>query len=96
MAWIQLDRQNPASAIGEEHMGKSRSQANSRTAAAVFNINYAITTTTLVEVKPLAGGSSHLQEATRDNLIISTIGIFKTYPLKTCARKSMKDAMCDP
>jgi hypothetical protein len=31
-AWIQLDRQNPASAIGAEHMGKSRSQANSRTA----------------------------------------------------------------
>jgi uncharacterized protein YecT (DUF1311 family) len=24
-AWIQLDRQNPASAIGEEHMGESRS-----------------------------------------------------------------------
>jgi hypothetical protein len=31
-SWIQLDRQNPASAIGEEHMGESRSQANSRTA----------------------------------------------------------------
>jgi hypothetical protein len=31
-AWIQLDRQNPASAIGEEHMGESRNQANSRTA----------------------------------------------------------------
>jgi hypothetical protein len=63
---------------------------------AVLNNNEAITTTTLVEVKPLAGGSSHLQEATRNNLIISTIGILKTHPLKTCARKSMKDAMCDP
>jgi hypothetical protein len=31
-AWIQLDQQNPASAIGEEHMGKTRSQPNSRTA----------------------------------------------------------------
>jgi hypothetical protein len=31
-AWIQLDQQNPASAIGEEHMGESRSQPNSRTA----------------------------------------------------------------
>jgi hypothetical protein len=31
-AWIQLDQQNPASAIGEEHMGESRSQSNSRTA----------------------------------------------------------------
>jgi hypothetical protein len=48
--------------------------------------------TTLVGVRPLAGGSSHLQEATRDSLIIPTIGILK----KTCARKSMKDAMRDP
>jgi hypothetical protein len=31
-AWIQLDRQNPVSTIGEEHMGESHSQANSRTA----------------------------------------------------------------
>jgi hypothetical protein len=31
-AWIQLDQQNPMSAIGEEHMGKSRSRPNSRTA----------------------------------------------------------------
>jgi uncharacterized protein YecT (DUF1311 family) len=31
-AWIQLDRQNPASAIREEHVGESRSQLNSRTA----------------------------------------------------------------
>jgi hypothetical protein len=64
--------------------------------AAVLDINEAITTTTLVEVRPLAGGSSHLQEATRDNLIIPTIGILKTYTLKTCARKSMKDMMRDP
>jgi hypothetical protein len=35
--------------------------------AAVLDINEAITTTTLVEVRPLAGGSSHLQEATRDH-----------------------------
>jgi hypothetical protein len=83
-AWIQLNRQNPASTIGEEHMGESRSQANSRTQAAV---NEAITTTTLVEVRPLAGGSNHIQEATRDNLIIPTIGILKTYSLKTCVKK---------
>jgi hypothetical protein len=63
--------------------------------AVVLDINNAITTTTLVEVRPLAGGSSHL-EATRDNLIIPTIGILKNYPLKTCARKSMKGAMRDP
>jgi hypothetical protein len=60
--------------------------------ATVLDINEAITTTMLMEVRPLAGGSSDLQEATRDNLIIPTIGILK----KTCARKSMKDAMCNP
>jgi hypothetical protein len=64
--------------------------------AAILDINEAITTTMLVEVRPLARGSSHLQEATRNNLIIPTIGILKTYPLKTCARKSMKNAMRDP
>jgi hypothetical protein len=31
-AWIQLDQQNPASTIREEHVGESRSQAHSRTA----------------------------------------------------------------
>jgi hypothetical protein len=30
-AWIQLDQKNPASAMGEEHVGESRSQPNSRT-----------------------------------------------------------------
>jgi hypothetical protein len=60
--------------------------------AAVLDLNEAITTTTLVEVRPLAGCCSHLQEATRDNLIIPTIVILK----KTCSRKSMKDAMHDP
>jgi hypothetical protein len=32
-AWIQLDQQNPASAIGAEHMGESRSQDNSQMAS---------------------------------------------------------------
>jgi hypothetical protein len=31
-AWIQLDQQNPASTVREEHVGESRSQAHSRTA----------------------------------------------------------------
>jgi hypothetical protein len=56
---------------------------------AVLDLSEAITTATLVGVKPLAGGSSHLQEATHDWLII---GILQ----KTCARESMKDAMRDP
>jgi hypothetical protein len=57
--------------------------------AAVLDLSEAITMTTLVGVRPLAGGSSHLQEATRDRLVI---GILQ----KTCARESMKDAMRDP
>jgi hypothetical protein len=56
---------------------------------AVLDLSEAITTTMLTEVRPLAGGSSHLQEATRDSPII---GILQ----KTCARESMKDAMRDP
>jgi hypothetical protein len=57
--------------------------------AAVLDLSEAITTTTLTGVRPLAGGSSHLQEATRDSPII---GILQ----KTCARESMKDAMRAP
>jgi hypothetical protein len=60
--------------------------------AAIFDFNEALITTTLAKVRPLAGGISHLQEATRDNLIILTTGILK----KTYARKSIKDAMRDP
>jgi hypothetical protein len=56
---------------------------------AVLDLSAAITTTTLAGVKPLAGGSSHLQEATRDRPIIKILQ-------KTCARELMKDAMCDP
>jgi hypothetical protein len=57
--------------------------------AAVLDLIAAATMTTLVGVRPLAGGSSHLQEATHDRPII---GILQ----KTCASESMKDVMCDP
>jgi hypothetical protein len=56
---------------------------------AVLNLIAATTTTTLAGVRPLAGSSSHLQEATRDRPII---GILQ----KTCASESMKDVTCDP
>jgi hypothetical protein len=49
----------------------------------------AATTTTLAGVRPLAGGSSHLQGVTRDRPIID---LFQ----KTCANESMKDAMRGP
>jgi hypothetical protein len=55
----------------------------------VLNLSEAITTATLVGFRPLVGGSSHHQEATRDRLII---GILQ----KTCARESTKDAMRYP
>jgi hypothetical protein len=77
-------------------MGESYGQVIVERQATVLDINEAITMTMLMVVRPLARSSSHLQEATHDNLIIPTIGIFKTYPLKTCARKSMKDMMRDP
>jgi hypothetical protein len=57
--------------------------------AVVLDLSEAITTTTLVGVRPLAGGSSHLQEATRDRPIIEILQ-------RTCARESMKDVMRDP
>jgi hypothetical protein len=57
--------------------------------AAVLNLIAAATTTTLTGVRPLAGGSSHLQEATHDRPIIRILQ-------KTCANQSMKDAMCNP
>jgi hypothetical protein len=45
--------------------------------------------TTLAGVRPLVGGSSHLQGVTRDRLII---GLFQ----KTYANESIKDAMRGP
>jgi hypothetical protein len=56
--------------------------------AAVLDLS-AATTTTLAGVRPLAGGSSHLQEVTRGRPIIGLLQ-------KTCANESMKDAMRDP
>jgi hypothetical protein len=48
-----------------------------------------VTTTTLTGVRLLAGGSSHIQEVTRDRPIIGLL-------LKTCASISMKAAMRGP
>jgi hypothetical protein len=57
--------------------------------AVVLDLSTAITTTMPAEVRPLAGGSSHLQGATRVRPIIGLLQ-------KTCASESMKDAMRDP
>jgi carbonic anhydrase len=87
-AWIQLDQQNPPP-WEKNTWAKAAASLTVERQAAVLDLSEAITTTTLAGVRPLVGGSSHLQEATRDNLII---GILK----KTCARESMKDAMPNP
>jgi hypothetical protein len=57
--------------------------------AAVLDLSAATTTTTPAGVKPLAGGSSHLQGVTRDRPIIGLLQ-------KTCTSESMKDAMRCP
>jgi hypothetical protein len=56
--------------------------------AAVLDLS-AATTTMLVGVRPLAGGSSHLQEVTRDRPITGLLQ-------KTCASTSMKATMHGP
>jgi hypothetical protein len=57
--------------------------------AAILDLSVATTTIMLTGVRPLAGGSSHLQEATCNRPIIGLLQ-------KTCASESMKDAMCNP
>jgi hypothetical protein len=87
-AWIQLDQQNLVSTLREERVGESRSQAHIRTAGAVPDLS-AATMTTLAGVRPLAGGSSHLQGVTRDRPITGLLQ-------KTYASESMKSAMRGP
>jgi hypothetical protein len=57
--------------------------------AAILDLSAATTTTTPAGVRPLAGGSSHLQGVTRDRPIIGLLQ-------KTSASESMKDAMHGP
>jgi hypothetical protein len=65
-AWVQLDQQAPASLIGDEHVGDSRSQTPSRTTGEIArDPNAAITTMVRVGVRPLEGGGSHLRRTTR-------------------------------
>jgi hypothetical protein len=55
---------------------------------AVLDLIAPTITTTLAGVRPLAGGSSHLQEATCYRPIIRILQ-------KTCVSESMKDVTCD-
>jgi hypothetical protein len=69
-------------------LAKAEARLTAKWQAAVLDFS-ATTTTTLAGVRPLAGGSSHLQEVTRDRPIIGLLQ-------KTCASESMKATMRGP
>jgi hypothetical protein len=73
---------------GRSAWAKAEARLLAEWQAAVLDLNVA-TTITLVGVRPLAGGSSHLQGVTRDRPITSLLQ-------KTCASTSMKAAMRGP
>jgi hypothetical protein len=83
-AWIQLDQQNPASTLREEHVGESRSQAHSHMAGGYPRPQRSNNND---NVRPLVGGSSHLQGVTRDRPIIS---LFQ----KTCTNETKAKCTC--
>jgi hypothetical protein len=74
---------------GRSTWAKAEARLTVEGQAAVLDLSAATTTTTPAGVKPLAGGSTHLQGVTRDRPIISILQ-------KTCASESMKDAMHGP
>jgi hypothetical protein len=73
---------------GRSAWARSEAKLTAERQAAIFDLS-AATTTTLAEVKLLAGGSSHLRKVTRDRPIT---GLFQ----KTCTSISMKVAMRGP
>jgi hypothetical protein len=70
---------------GRNAWAKAEARLTAERQAVVLDLS-AATITTLAGVRPLAGGSSHLQEVTRDRPIIGLLQ-------KICASKSMKAAM---
>jgi hypothetical protein len=73
---------------GRNAWAKAEARLTAERQAAVLDLS-AATTTTLAGVRPLAGGSSHLQEVTHNRPII---GLLK----KTCASELIKAAMHGP
>jgi hypothetical protein len=74
---------------GRSTWAKAEARPIVKQQVAVLDLSATTTTTTLVGVRPLVGGSSHLQGVTRDRPIIGLLQ-------KTCASESMKDAMRGP
>jgi hypothetical protein len=74
--------------LGSSAWAKAEARLTVEWQAAVLDLS-AATTTTLMGVRLLAGGSSHFQEVTRDRPIIGLLQ-------KICASTSMKAAMRGP
>jgi hypothetical protein len=73
---------------GRSAWAKAEARLTAEWQVAILDLS-AATTTMLTGARPLAGGSSHLQEVTRDRPIIGFLQ-------KTCARESLKAAMRSP
>jgi hypothetical protein len=71
---------------GRSAWAKAEAKLTVARQVAVLDLSAATTTIMLTRVRPLVGGSSHLQGVTCDRPIIGLIQ-------KTCASESMKDAM---
>jgi hypothetical protein len=73
---------------GRSAWARAEARLTAERQAAILDLS-AATTITLMGVRPLAGGSSYLQEVTRDRPIIGLLH-------KICASASMKAAMHGP
>jgi hypothetical protein len=73
---------------GRSTWARAEARLTAERQAAILELS-AAATTTLAEVRPLAGGSSHLQEVTRGRPIIGLLQ-------KICTSASMKAAMRGP
>jgi hypothetical protein len=82
---ISKNRRLPS---GRSAWVKAEARITAERKEAVLDLSEA-TTTTLVGVRPLAGGSSHLQGVTRDRPFTGLLQ-------KTCTSESMKAAMRGP
>jgi hypothetical protein len=85
-AWVQLDQQAPASLVGDERVGDSRSQPQVEQQAIARDPNAAITTMVRVGVKPPEGGGSHLWRTTQGSPTAHA-------NYRTFIRRSMRGAM---
>jgi hypothetical protein len=74
--------------LGRSAWARAKARLTAERQVAVLDLSVA-TTTTLMEVSLLAGGSSHIKEVARDRPIIGLLQ-------KTCASISMKAAMRCP